>query len=315
MKRIQLENRTELWNEIPLESPYVIFIDPTSNCNFKCKFCMNDKIKKHDTMKFDLYKKIIDDLQKFQIPIKTVRLYGFGEPLMNVNFCDMVRYAKKSDKVINVDTTTNGFILNTTYNCDLINSGIDRINISINGMSSGQYKEFTGREVNFIKMVNNIEHLYRIKNKTTIFIKICGDNLSEVDKNLFYKIFEPISDGCDIEYTMSCWYGIENKPADVGIYGQAREDVQICPYIFYSMMIQSGGEVSLCFLDWDKQMLIGDVNKQSVKEIWNSHELKKYQIDMLDNVKNNICRNCDQLKAGMPVNLDVYRNKLKQVIN
>jgi len=112
MHRIQLEKRTDLASEIPLEAPYVIFIDPSSHCNFKCKFCMNDKIKNKSMMDFKLYKKIIDDLQEFQNPVKTIRLYGYGEPLMNVNFTDMVEYAKKSNKVLEVDTTTNGFILN-----------------------------------------------------------------------------------------------------------------------------------------------------------------------------------------------------------
>jgi MoaA/NifB/PqqE/SkfB family radical SAM enzyme len=99
MKRIQLENRTNLKSEIPLEAPYCIFIDPSSACNFKCKFCMNHKIQNPQIMNFELYKSIIDSLQEFENPIKTIRLYGFGEPLINKNFCDMARYTKQSNKV------------------------------------------------------------------------------------------------------------------------------------------------------------------------------------------------------------------------
>jgi len=313
MKRIQLENRTDLKSEIPLEAPYSIFIDPSSECNFKCNFCMNSKIKDKSVMEFKTYKKIIDDLQEFENPIKTIRLYGFGEPLLNPNFCKMVEYAKASDKILAVDTTTNASLLSRTLNENLIKSGIDRINISIEGVSKKQYRDFTGKPINFIKLVENIKHLYSIRKKTIIFIKIAGDYLTEKEKKEFYEIFEPISDGCDIEHTINCWYDLEiEKNNKVGIYGQPLEDIDVCPYIFYSMMIQSDGRVSTCFLDWNKKMTIGSIKNDSVRNVWNNKNLKNFQLMMLQDQRkmHPICSNCDQLKAGMPVDLDPYRKEI-----
>ena len=37
--RINLEGRTPLETVIPLQTPYVVFVDPASACNFNCKFC------------------------------------------------------------------------------------------------------------------------------------------------------------------------------------------------------------------------------------------------------------------------------------
>ena len=153
MKRIQLENRTDLKNEIPLDTPFSIFIDPTSFCNFKCKFCMNQYIDKKQKMAFDLYKKIIDSLQDFENPIKTISLYGFGEHLLNMHFTKFVEYAKASSHLLYVDTTTNGSMLNHNLSRSLINSGIDRINISIEAMSSVKYKDFTGANINFYNLL------------------------------------------------------------------------------------------------------------------------------------------------------------------
>ena len=143
MKRIQLDKRTDLKSEIPLETPYCIFIDPSSACNFKCGFCMNQYIKQPSIMSMPLFKKLIDDLDVFKSPVKTIRLYGFGEPLLNKNFCDMVRYAKKSSKVLEVDTTTNASMLTPELIDDLVSSGIDRVNISIEAMNTEKYREFT----------------------------------------------------------------------------------------------------------------------------------------------------------------------------
>jgi MoaA/NifB/PqqE/SkfB family radical SAM enzyme len=316
MKRIQLENRSDLKSEIPLEAPYSIFIDPSSACNFKCKFCMNSKIKHPHVMDFKLYKSIIDSLQQFKNPVKVIRLYGFGEPLVNDDFCKMVEYAKKSDKVLSVDTTTNGSLIDYEYADWLIASGIDRINISIEGVNSEQYKKFTGRNIDFNTLVKNLSYLYSIRKKTIIFMKICGDYLSEDGKAEFYRIFEPISDGCSIEHTAQCWYDcpVENVNTEVGIYGQPLENIDVCPYVFYSLMVQSSGAVSLCFLDWDKQLLIGDIKYQSIYDIWHGRDLNLIQQNMLKGNKPKICQSCQQLRAGMPVNLDPYKAELLERI-
>ncbi|MFA5422219.1 MAG: radical SAM/SPASM domain-containing protein [Bacilli bacterium] len=316
MKRIQIENRTDLKSEIPLESPYCLFIDPSSACNFKCKFCMNDRIRDKQVMDFALYRSIIDSLNEFETPIKTVRLYGFGEPLINPKFHEMVAYAKRSPAVLSVDTTTNASLLNPELNERIIESGIDRINISVEGVNSQQYIDFAGKEINFVQFVNNIEHLFSIRGKTTVFIKIAGDRLTDLDKKFFYEIFAPISDGCDIEHTMSCWYDVtvDGVNNEVGVYGQPRESVGICPYIFYSLMIQPSGEVSVCFLDWDKRMVVGDVREHSVKTIWDSNLLRSFRVEMLLGQRNSICMNCDQLSAGMPVNLDAHAAEILQKI-
>lgn len=316
MKRIMLENRSDLKSEIPLESPYVIFIDPSSACNFKCKFCMNHKIKRPQIMDYPLYQKIIDDLQEFENPVKVIRLYGFGEPLLNPKFTDMVRYAKVSDKVLSVDTTTNASVLTPAYNEDLVSSGIDRINISIEGLSSEAYSDFTGAKVDFNRLVQNITHLHSIKGNTIIFIKICGDYLSEDEKQKFYDIFTPISDGCDIEHTANCWYDceVEGVNSEVGIYGQPLDNIDFCSYIMYQLMICSGGEAVMCFLDWSKQLIIGNAKYQSIHDIWHGNDLKEARIKMLQGIKPKICQQCQQLKFGMAVNLDPYKKEILEKI-
>src|SRR4030043_1495730 len=116
--RIELENRTKLEEVIPLEVPFVVFLDPADICNFQCKFCptgnraLIKNIKRNSgLMDFELYKKIIADLCEFEKPIKVLRLYKDGEPLLNPRFADMVHYAKKSGCTLQVDTTTNGSLL------------------------------------------------------------------------------------------------------------------------------------------------------------------------------------------------------------
>ena len=88
--RINLEGRTPLETVIPLHTPYVVFVDPASACNFNCKFCptghrdlIDDTGRYQGVMKLDVFKKVIDDLQEFDRPIKVLRMYKDGEPFLN----------------------------------------------------------------------------------------------------------------------------------------------------------------------------------------------------------------------------------------
>ena len=130
--RINLENRTRIEEVIPLSTPMILFVDPASMCNFKCKFCPtgnHELIKEtgrwQGRMNFDLYKKIIDDLKEFNESLKVLRLYKEGEPFLNKRFADMVRYAKESGVVKYIDTTTNGSLLEPERIKPILDAGLD----------------------------------------------------------------------------------------------------------------------------------------------------------------------------------------------
>jgi len=326
--RIELRNRESLFDAIPLKTPWVIFVDPSDRCNFRCRFCptgdtdlMLRNGRSLKTMDFDLFIKIIDDICEFDKPIKVLRLYKDGEPLLNRNFAKMVAYAKESGCCEKVDTTTNASLLNPKRNLEIIDAGLDRINISIEGVNEQQYLDFSGVNIHFKRLVNNIKHFYDHKKNCEMIVKINGDLISEKDKEDFYKIFGNITDGIFIEHTMSCWHDFDMKGIkqneEFGIYGQPIKEVMVCPYVFYSMSINSNGSVSACFLDWDRKLRIGNVNNNSVKNIWNSIYLYNYRLMFLQKKRKEhpICGNCSQLSHGMPVDLDDKAEIILQKMN
>lgn len=315
--RIQLENRESLKDNIPLSTPWVIFVDPSDLCNFRCKFCPTGDIelmkkvgRPLKIMDFELYKKIIDDICEFEKPIKVLRLYKDGEPLLNPRFADMVKYAKDSGCCEKIDTTTNASWLTPMGSIDIIEAGLDRINISIEGINDKQYKSFSDYVISWGYFIDNIKFFYDNRKQCEMIIKIPGDSLSERDKKRFFEIFGDICDGISIEHTMNCWNGFEmegmKQNEEFGIYGQPIHEVDVCPYPFYSFSINSDGTASVCFLDWNRKLLIGDVRKESVKEIWNGRKIYDWQEFFLKKKRreHTICANCSQLSHGMPVDLD-----------
>lgn len=310
--RINLEDRTRLETVIPLSTPYLVFLDPSDICNAKCSWCPTgsgeaNKYKKPQLMDFELYKKIIDDLCDMPEPIKTLRLYSDGEPLINDYFPYMIKYAKDTGRFGNVDSTTNGTLLNPILNWNLVASGLDKIFISVPQNYDYQY-------------IRNVENLFQESLGTTkLYVKIIGDGLSELDKAKFMADFGDISDRIFIEHRVNCWPGFDAGPdPSVGIYDQPLTKTNICSYIFYSLKINSDGTVSLCYLDWSHQMYLGDLRGESFSDIWNGVLLKNIRKDHLRGYRMKVstnCANCKQLIYGAPDILDPYAGEILKNIS
>lgn len=322
--RIDLENRTRLEEVIPLRTPFIINIDPNDCCNFQCKFCptgdrqlMNRlRGRNHGNMEWDLYKKIINDICEFEDKVKVIRLYKDGEPLLNPLFADMVEYAKNSGCCDRVDTTTNASLLNKGISDRLIKAGIDRINISIEGVNEEQYLDFSQYHIDYRELVENVAYFYEHKTNTEMIVKINGDILTKEQEQEFLDTFGNITDGIFIESIMDCWPTFEQKKVEVnqerGIYGQKIKEVLVCPYVFYSFSINSDGKASSCFLDWKRELVIGDAKTSSVKEIWNSDTMREYQRMFLEGRRREhpVCAQCGQLCQGQPDDIDRYRAEI-----
>ena len=324
--RINLEGRTPLETVIPLSTPMVLFVDPSSTCNFQCTFCpTGDRALIRETgrwqgaMHWDLYEKVINDLRHFDQPLKVLRLYKEGEPLLNKRLPDMIQAAKRSGCVEYIDTTTNGYLLTRDRSLRLLDAGLDRINISVDGMSSEQYWSFTKTRVDFTAFVENVRYFYEHRGDCEVCVKIPGDLLSEEDKERFFATFGDICDRIFIENFAPCWpeFDVEaytGVDIQAGIYGNDIGEVDTCPYIFYSISINSDGSVSLCFLDWARKLPIGDVRSQSLKEIWTGDALFEHQIAHLlgRRRENPTCGGCGQLSHCLPDNIDPYAAELAE---
>jgi len=305
--RINFEGRTRLETVIPLSTPYLIFLDPSDVCNASCGWCPTGsgealKHKKPQFMDFDLYQKIIDDLCAMPEPIKTLRLYKDGEPLLNPRLPDMIRDAKETGRFGQVDTTTNGSLLRPTLNIQLIAAGLDKIFVSVPQQYTPAY-------------VKNVKHFYDIsRGSCEVYVKIIGDTMTEHEKTKFMSDFGDISDRIFIENIAPCWPEFEAGDVNLGegIYGQPITSIKVCPYPFYSLSINSDGSVSVCFLDWAHRLILGNLSEQSFESIWNGEKLKLVRLLHLHGQRAEmvICAKCGQLTHGAPDNIDAYAEEI-----
>ena len=324
--RIQAFNRLELKDAIPLRTPWVVYIDPSDKCNFRCKFCPtgeHDLINStygrgHGFMDFNKYKEIINSLGEFEDKIKVISLYKDGEPLLNPRFADMVKYAKQSGACEKVDTTTNASLLSPELSLKIIESGLDRINISIEGVNAEQYADFSRYKINYENFVDNIAYFYEHKKDCEMNIKINGDILNEQQTQQFFEIFGNITDEIYIEHAIDYWPTFQQEQVhinkDITILGQAAKEVRVCPYVFYEQVINSDGSFSLCRFDWKHNLVLGgDIGGcKNPKKVWNSAYLWHLHQMFLrgERYARRFCANCGELKQGIPEDLDEFAEML-----
>lgn len=304
-KNIVCEKRNKLEEVIPLDGPYTVAIDPSNLCNFKCNFCAiqskEEKLPfKKQLMTLELFKKIIDDLKMFPQKLKVLRINGQGEPLLNPHICEMIRYAKDSNVADFIEMITNGSRLNPRLNKDLIDSGINRIRISIEALDEAGYRDIAGTKMDFDKFIDNIRGLHEISGECEIYCKIVDVAVpTESDKEHFYELFGEICDRFFVDNVIPLWSDfaeLKNVITVVGkgMHGQQIKEVLVCPYSFYSLIINSDGDVTACCADWKRKLVFGNLKNESLQEIWQGSKLKEFWVEMLKGNKNRyeMCSKC-----------------------
>ena len=146
------------------------------------------------------------------------------------------------------------------------------------------------------EFVKNIKNLYDIRKNCRIYVKIVDVNLNEEDKAKFYGTFGDICDEIFIENVVPQWAETNKfKLKSTGMYGQKIKKYKyVCPFLFMYLHFNFDGSASACTLDWSREVLIGDVNRESVLEIWQGKKLNDLQIAHLQKKRGKIpfCAEC-----------------------
>ena len=338
--RIYSAPKVPLEDRVPLETPLSAHIDVCSVCNFKCSFCfqadnkaMKEANLKRGMMPLELFKKIVDDLKEFPEPVKKVKIGNHGEPTLHPDLAEMIAYVKQAGVADVVELFTNGSKLEPKLNSAMAEAGLDRINISLEGLSSERYQQVAGVPVDMEEMIEYIAHLYQVRGDCKIYIKIADQTsafdqedtrlfiLSQEERDYFYDTFGNICDEIYIEKVVPQWAETQlekqNKVDDTGMYGQKiKQYKEICPFTFMYLHFNWDGTTSPCTLDWPKKVNIGNVKEESAYEIWNGDSLRQLRIAMTrgERDKINFCNHCSAPMVCVDEDLDPYKEKVLEAL-
>ncbi len=302
--------RTKLAEVIPLDTPFLVQIFPAYACNFRCSYCIHSLPKKDrgfitdkTIMDFDLYKKCIDDLAQFPQKIKMLRYAATGEPLIHPQIAEMIKYAKDKEAGDSLEIVTNASLLTEELSGSLIDAGLDWLRISIQGLSPQKYTDICGADIDFDRFIENIRFFYKNRKQCKVYIKIIDCALEENEEEKFYNLFGSICDKIAIEHLNPAvpeidYTKLSETPLTITQNGNAVQNAEICPQPFYMMQINPDGNVVPC-CGMQTAFVCGNAEEESLYNIWNGERLKKFQLAMLKNKKNNICKKCEVFRFGM----------------
>ncbi|WDC83284.1 radical SAM protein [Caloramator sp. mosi_1] len=321
--------RAVLGDVLPLSNPFLVQIFPVYSCNFRCNYCIyalpksrHGYISNKVFIELDMFKKCIDDMVDANWKLKMLRFAGIGEPLLHKDIDFMIKYAKDNNIADSVDIVTNGVLLNEKLSMRLIEAGIDKLRISIQGISTEHYKNVCDVNIDFDKFVKNIEYFYKNRGRTKVYIKIINSVLKDDEYNVFLIYLEIFVMRIAIENLTPTVKGIDytkitkNDNFNLTQNGTLIIDTQICPQPFYMMQINPDGCVVPC-CSMSYPLVIGNILEEKIAQIWNGKKFNEFRRNMLEGVKNasNVCSECSLYKYGTYKEdvLDSYAEQLKNL--
>jgi len=287
--------------------PPVIMIEPTNICNLQCPLCPsgNGTLKRaKGYMNLATFQNIVDQVHKKSFMIV---LWNQGEPLLNKEILQMIRYA--SDKKMFTLLSTNGNIKPDTNS--LVESGLDSLIISLDGATQETYNKYriNGTLSNVLDFARSIVKSRQILKKKNPLLRwqflVMKHNEHEIE--MIRKMAEEIQvDNLELK-TVQIYskedidkflpqnpryrrYKIQgdNFELKAGIPNRCRR-------IWVNAVINWNGEMSVCCFDKDIDYALGNINDISLITLWKGNAFQKFRTQILLNRKiYPMCINCGE---------------------
>jgi radical SAM protein with 4Fe4S-binding SPASM domain len=290
--------------------PISVSFEPTTSCNLRCPECpsgLRAFTRPTGMLGESIFRKTIDEISK---QLLYLIFYFQGEPYLNPSFLDMVKYA--SGKGIYTATSTNAHYLTEVNARKTVESGLDRLIISIDGTTQETYEQYrVGGDLE--KAIQGARNIIKWKKELgakkpfVIFqFLVVKPNEHQIDD--VKKLAEEI--GVDqVRFKTAQVYDYENgNPLipTIDKYSRYRKNKQglfeiksslsnHCWRLWHSPVITWDGLVVPCCFDKDAQHQLGDLKTASFHEIWNDKTYKRFRGSVLESRKNiDICTNCSE---------------------
>lgn len=290
--------------------PVSISIEPTTACNLGCPECpsgLRAFTRETGNLRIENFKRWIDELAPH---LTYINFYFQGEPYIHPQFLELVKYA--DEKKIYTATSTNAHFLDAKNAMRTVQSGLDRLIISIDGTTQEVYGQYrvNGRLEKVLEGTRNIIAAKRkLKSKTPhVIFQFLVVKPNEHQVGDVKKLARQM--GVDeVRLKTAQVYNHEHgnalipdtdkfsryrKNAD-GTYSVKNALDNHCWRLWSSCVITWDGLVVPCCFDKDAQHRLGDLKKNSFREIWNNDAYKMFRTSLLKaRSEIGICSNCSE---------------------
>ncbi len=286
----RIDSSLARWNMPVAMRPRFIQLETVTKCNAKCPFCpQNEIVRDPARMPTKTWKKIIDDTRGWGV---TYRPFLTNEPFVDNRMPEIVRYIKDHDPSARVEFNTNGELVTEKLAGELLAAGVDIMRFSIDGLSRETY-EPSRIGIDFQKVMDRVQGFlslwdqggYRDRVFTEIRMIEVPENAHEVQG--YREFWQP-----------KCSEVLVTKLYQWPWTGQRPEDVVLkpCLKILDELFFYTNGKATLCCWDVHEKAVIGDVNQQSVQDIWEGYTAQCLRA-VLDDGRRDLIHLCSRCNA------------------
>ncbi len=260
-----------------------VTLELSAYCNLACSICPVNRTMKREKgfMSFALVKKVLTE----NPGLSFVLLYHWGESLLHPELFRIIRFVK--DKALKAFLTTNGVLLDPENVKELLESGLDRLTISMDGIAEG-YERI--RNFSYRKLEENILYLLAERER-------CGSPLKvDLDMTVTAENEDGVGD------FREKWQGrVDMLRIHPLLYVGRRENFHSgsrCNEAWRgNLIVLWDGRVVPCCADYEGEMALGNVNSNSLQEIINSPQALSLRRSLLDANFPALCRNCAEYET------------------
>ncbi len=290
--------------------PIAISFEPTTSCNLRCPECpsgLRSFTRPTGMMEEGLYKRTIDELAD---RLLYLIFYFQGEPYLHPKFFDLVEYASR--KGIYTATSTNAHYLNDEKSKRTIESGLDRLIISIDGTTQDVYQQYRvgGDLEKVIAGTKNIIKWKRALKSSTphvifqfLVVKPNEHQIAEVHKlaeelgvdevGLKTAQIYDYEEGSDLIPTIDKYS--RYKKNEGGSYSIKNKFIDHCWKMWHSCVITWDGAVVPCCFDKDAEYKLGDMKQETFKQLWKGPKYQKFRSSLIKSRSEiEMCKNCTE---------------------
>lgn len=266
--RRQQEKRTILSQkelDSPMASLMTVEFNTTELCNRTCVFCPRVNPEIYPNRKLHLTAEIVDkasmDLQNIGFTGR-ISFSGFGEPVLNKKFPDLIRAARKNLPDNCIDTNTNGDRLTPEMVSKMFEAGITFV----------------------------YANMYDGPEQEAVFKAVFEDAKISPDRYKLRPHWEEVGD--DYGLFLNNRSGMVVDP-DIGLPAVAEPIVRPCYYPFSRAMVDWNGDVLICSNDWARKCVVGNVVEQSFSDVWMSEKMFEVRMKLMQSDRNHKpCATC-----------------------
>jgi radical SAM protein with 4Fe4S-binding SPASM domain len=290
--------------------PFMLMLEPTNICNLRCPLCITGSklmTRKDGTMPLENYKELINEMGRYLVHLT---LWSQGEPFVNRDFMEMVKYA--SERGIRTMTSTNGHFL--TENAEeIVESGLDVLIVAVDGASQETYEKYRVNG-NFQKVYNGMkavsEAKKRKRSKTPelelqfIVMKHNEHEFEAIRKLALECGAQVLSFKTAQIYTkeQAAEFLPENEKYrryELSSNGEIKtrtKEINFCRWVLLCPVINWDGTVSPCCFDKNAEYGLGNVfSNGGLKKIWRAPAYAEFRKQIFaERKKIPICSNCSE---------------------